>query len=132
MVLREFRSGLLGANINMYTDHKHLTYASFNTQRVLRQRLYVEEHAPKLFYLQGKLNVLVDTFSPYLDLTLLRSWRGRAWAPRSNLFKTPLALWIFIQLLKKRKADCRGFGHLPARDVKTAPWEQVDTDLIGH
>lgn len=25
-----------------------------------------------------------------------------------------------------------GYGHLPARDVRTAPWEQVDVDLIGH
>ena len=29
------------------------------------------------------------------------------------------------------KVDGRGFGHLLARDVRTAPWEQVDTDLIG-
>ena len=32
---------------------------------------------------------------------------------------------------QKYKVDGRGFGHLPARDVRTAPWEQVDTDLIG-
>ena len=31
---------------------------------------------------------------------------------------------------QKYKVDGRGFGHLPARDVRTAPWEQVDTDLI--
>ena len=54
---------LLGAKINIYTDHKNLTFANFNTSRVLRQRCYVEEYAPKLFYLQGKLNVLADAFS---------------------------------------------------------------------
>ena len=32
---------------------------------------------------------------------------------------------------QKHKVDGRGFGHLPARDVRTAPWEQVDADLIG-
>ena len=25
----------------------------------------------------------------------------------------------------------RAMGHLPARDVRAAPWEQVDVDLIG-
>ena len=63
MTLREFGSMLLGANINIITDHRNLTFANFNTQHSLRWRCYVEEYAPKLFYLQGKLKVLADAFS---------------------------------------------------------------------
>ena len=29
------------------------------------------------------------------------------------------------------KVGERGYGHLAARDIRTAPWEQVDVDLIG-
>ena len=63
MILREFRSILLGAKINIFTNHKNLTFANFDAQKVLRWRYYVEEYAPKLFCLQGKLNVLADAFA---------------------------------------------------------------------
>ena len=62
-VLKEYRTMLLGAELEIYTDHRNLTYANFNTQRVMRWRMYVEEYAPKMFYLEGKLNVLADAFS---------------------------------------------------------------------
>ncbi len=32
---------------------------------------------------------------------------------------------------KRHKVNEQGWGHLAARDVRTAPWEQVDVDLIG-
>ena len=54
---------LLGAEITIFTDHRNLTFDTFSTQRVMRWRLYVEEYAPKLKYIEGKLNVLADAFS---------------------------------------------------------------------
>ena len=38
--LKEFRNILLGQQITVYIDHKNLTYANFNTERVIRWRLY--------------------------------------------------------------------------------------------
>ena len=34
--LKEFRNILLGQQIKVYTDHKNLTYKSFNTEQVMR------------------------------------------------------------------------------------------------
>ena len=63
MAFKEFRYMFLFDNINVYTDHRNLTFANFNTQRVLRLRCYIEENSPKLYYLEGKLNVITDAVS---------------------------------------------------------------------
>ena len=54
---------LLGADITIHTDHRNLTFHNFNTQRVIRWRLYVEECSPKIVYVPGPENVIADALS---------------------------------------------------------------------
>jgi hypothetical protein len=61
--LKEFRNILLSQRIQVYTDHKNLTYANFNTERVMRWRLILEEYAPEFLYLKGEHNIVADALS---------------------------------------------------------------------
>ena len=61
--LKEFRNILLGQQIRVYTDHKNLTYKQFNTDRVMRWRLIIEEFSPELAYVQGESNIVADALS---------------------------------------------------------------------
>ena len=65
--LKEFRNILLGHRIRIYTDHKNLTYVNFNTERVMRWRLIIEEYSPELIYVKGETNIVADALSR-LDL----------------------------------------------------------------
>jgi hypothetical protein len=61
--LKEFRNILLGQQIKIYTDHKNLTHKNFNTERVLRWRLILEEYNPELIYIKRENNVVADALS---------------------------------------------------------------------
>ena len=61
--LKVFRSILLGLQIKVYTDHKNLTYKTFNTERVMQWRLFLEEYNPKVIYIQGSKNIATDALS---------------------------------------------------------------------
>ena len=61
--LKEFRNILLGQKIIVYTDHQNLTYTNFNTDRVMRWRLILEEYGPELCYTKGTHNIVADALS---------------------------------------------------------------------
>ena len=61
--LKEFQNILLGHDIKVHTDHKNLTYKNFNTTRVMRWRLILEEFGPQFQYIKGSKNVVADAIS---------------------------------------------------------------------
>ena len=61
--LKEFRNILLGHQITVYTDHKNLTHKTFNTERVMRWRLILEEFDPELKYIKGENNFVSNALS---------------------------------------------------------------------
>ena len=63
--LKEFRYLLLGNRVTVYTDHTNLTHdeTKHTCDRVLRQRLLLEEYGCTLKYIKGDKNVVADTLS---------------------------------------------------------------------
>ena len=80
--LKEFRNILLGHQITVYTDHKNLTYTHFNTERVMRWRLILEEFGPELKYIKGENNVVADAHL-YFKIT---TWRIHIPKGQANRF----------------------------------------------
>ena len=54
---------LLGADIQVYTDHWNLTYSILATQHVLYWQLSIEAFDPTLDYINGVDNVVTDALS---------------------------------------------------------------------
>ena len=63
--LKYFRTMLLGQKIVVWTDHINLTYPNtqFSSDRVLRQRLLIEEYGAELKYIKGVDNEAADAIS---------------------------------------------------------------------
>jgi len=63
--LKYFRHMLLGHKIIVRTDHKNLTHpnSTHSSDRVLRQRLLLEDYGVDIEYIQGVKNVVADALS---------------------------------------------------------------------
>ena len=78
--MKAFRTTLLGANIDIFTDHKNLTYnlIQYQTQRVIRWRLTLEELKTNFHYKPGGTNAVADALS---RVSIKRSERETQEAP---------------------------------------------------
>ena len=63
MTLQEFQSMLLGADLQIHTDHRNLTHQNLNLQCVLRWCLFLKECAPTFHCVKGEKSVVADAFS---------------------------------------------------------------------
>jgi hypothetical protein len=61
--LKEYRNILLGQQIKVFTDHKNLTCVNFNTQRVIRWCMVIEDFALELIYIPEAKNIVADAIS---------------------------------------------------------------------
>ena len=61
--LKEFRNIHLGQQIKVYINHQNLTYVNFDTERIMRWRLIIEEYSPELIYLKGQTNIVAHALS---------------------------------------------------------------------
>ncbi len=58
-----FRIMLLGAELHIHTDHKNIVYIVDSSQHRLHWISHVDEYGPELHYIEGRHNIIADTFS---------------------------------------------------------------------
>ena len=68
--LKEFYIIILVHRITVYTDHKHIAFETFTTERVLRWPLMLEEYGPEIKYIKGTDNDAADALG---RLSLIKS-----------------------------------------------------------
>jgi hypothetical protein len=61
--LKEFRTILLGQQLIVLANHVNFNYKQFNSDRIMRWRLHIEEYGPDLCYIKGTKNVAAHALS---------------------------------------------------------------------
>ena len=115
--LKEFRNILLGQVIKVHTDHKNLTCTNFNTDRVFRWRLLLEEYGPEIIYIPGEHNTAADALT---RLPMADSTSQELFLEPDDLKQSafPLSFKI-LEREQNKDVALRDSAHLAAYRVKT-------------
>ena len=62
MYMQEYHNILYGGVINVYTNHKNLTFNNLSAPRVMRCKIFLEQYSINLIYVTGKTKVFADCF----------------------------------------------------------------------
>ena len=132
--LKEYRNVLLGHRIKVYTDHKNLVYKTFNTERVMRWRLIIEEYGPELVYVKGESNIVADALSR-MRLTETDFSEEAFAGDEDHDFPTEYPL-TYRQIAYEQARDDKLQARLKSKDEKkyykkkTYTWSDKSYDLI--
>jgi len=122
--LKEFRNILLGQEIIVHTDHENLTYKNFNSDRVMRWRLFIEEYSPNLKYIKGDENVVADALSRLP--TILAAMPAEA----KPLDDSMEAFYTIMDCFGNNKNKEQNFDFHPLSYAHLDAAQQVDPDIM--
>ncbi len=119
--LKEYRTILLGHEIEVFTDHKNLVHKHFNTERVMRWRLLLEEFGPKLTHIKGPNNVVADALSR-MEISE-EEFSAEAFAADDETLDFPESYPLSYRELAKRQEQDQALQ----KKVKEAPGQYSST-----
>ncbi len=89
---------LLGAAINIHTNHKNILQLGDLSQKRLRSISYMDEYGPTLHSIKGPSNVIADRFSRMLMQDTTPGW---LWWGRMSQRLTPSIAISYSQMIGK-------------------------------
>ncbi|KAJ8558974.1 hypothetical protein ON010_g8474 [Phytophthora cinnamomi] len=111
LLLREYRTMLLGQELHIHTDHLNLTYGTFNNIQMMHWRLEIEEFGPRLHYIKGKNNVVADALSRLPGPSCSELWKDEVAAQMDTANNEESVLFsLSLRQLAHAQANASNIG----------------------
>ncbi|OWZ14800.1 LOW QUALITY PROTEIN: Pol Polyprotein [Phytophthora megakarya] len=121
LLLREYRSMLLGQELHLHTDHLNFTYSTFHDVHRMRWRLEIEEFSPIFHYIPGSNNVVTDALSRLPIADIDRSKLEEKAPPQTIAALAEAAVSelcpVDMRVVSGRQADAPTLGKTEAREI---------------
>lgn len=117
---------LLGQQLKVYTDHKNLTYphTNFSSDRVLRQRLVIDEFGAEIDYFPGEKNVVANALSR-LDSSAQELSNFEECFMKKRVFDMDVVFPMEYSLLEKDQGACEQIKGILDDKEKKKKYEQA-------